>query len=96
VPYLLPISSPDAPPFGPGLSPGRGPLGWLRDAIARPLVIGAVERAILPRLNAVRATIDPRLPAIRTADDLYTRAPLVLSLTAEPFEYHRRSWPANV
>jgi MGT family glycosyltransferase len=96
VPYLLPISSPDAPPFGPGLPPGRGPLGWLRDAIARPLVIGAVERAILPSLNAVRTTIDPRLPAIRTADDLYTRAPLVLSLTAEPFEYHRRSWPANV
>jgi UDP:flavonoid glycosyltransferase YjiC (YdhE family) len=95
-PYLLPISSLDAPPYGPGLAPGRGPLGWFRDAALRPLVIGAVERAILPGLNAVRATIDPRLPAIRSADGLYTRSPLLLYLTAEPFEYHRRSWPANV
>jgi MGT family glycosyltransferase len=95
-PYLVPISSPDAPPYGPGLAPARGPLGRLRDAVARPLVIGAVERAILPRLNAARATIDPRLPIVRTADDLYTRPPILLYLTAEPFEYHRRSWPANV
>jgi MGT family glycosyltransferase len=95
-PFPLPISSPDAPPFGPGLSPARGPLGRLRDAIVRPLVVGAVERAILPKLNAVRTAIDPRLPAIRNADDLYSRPPLLLYLTAEPFEYHRRSWPTNV
>lgn len=95
-PYPLPISSPDAPPFGPGLAPASGPFGRLRDAIVRPLVIGAVERAILPKLNAVRATIDRRLPAVRTADELYSRPPLVLYLTAEPFEYHRRSWPPNV
>lgn len=95
-PFPLPISSPDAPPFGPGLAPARGPLGRLRDALVRPLVIGAVERAILPKLNAVRATIDPGLPVIRTADDLYARPPLLLYLTAEPFEYHRRSWPENV
>jgi MGT family glycosyltransferase len=95
-PYPLPISSPDAPPFGPGLAPARGLLGRLRDAVVRPLVIGAIERAILPKLNAVRATIDPRLSAVRTADDLYSRPPLLLYLTAEPFEYRRRSWPANV
>ena len=95
-PYPLPISSPDAPPFGPGLAPAGGPFGRLRDAVVRPLVIGAVERAILPKLNAVRATIDPRLSPIRTADDLYSRPPLLLYLTAEPFEYHRRSWPTNV
>jgi len=95
-PYPLPISSPDAPPFGPGLAPASGPFGRLRDAVVRPLVIGAVERAILPKLNAVRATLDPRLSPIRTADDLYARPPLLLYLTAEPFEYHRRSWPRNV
>jgi len=95
-PFPLPISSPDAPPFGPGLAPARGPFGRLRDALVRPLVIGAVERAILPRLNAVRATIEPRLSPVRTADDLYSRPPLLLYLTAEPFEYHRRAWPANV
>ena len=95
-PYPLPISSRDAPPFGPGLAPARGPLGRLRDAIVRPLVIGAIERAILPKLNAVRAAIDPRLSPVRTADDLYSRPPLLLYLTAEPFEYNRRSWPGNV
>ena len=95
-PYPLPISSPDAPPFGPGLAPARGPLGRLRDAAVRPLVIGAVERTILPRLNAVRLTIDPALSPVRSADDLYARPPLLLYLTAEPFEYHRRSWPLNV
>ncbi len=95
-PFPLPISSPDAPPFGPGLAPARGPIGRLRDALVRPLVIGAVERTILPRLNAVRSVIDQRLPAIRSADDLYSRPPLLLYLTAEPFEYHRRSWPGNI
>lgn len=95
-PFPLPISSPDVPPFGPGLAPARGPLGRLRDAVVRPLVIGAVERAILPRLNAVRATIDAGLPPIRTADDLYARPTILISLTAEPFEYRRRSWPSNV
>lgn len=95
-PYTLPISSPDVPPFGPGFAPARNILGRLRDVIARPLIIGAVERTILPKLNAVRAAVDPRLPRIGSADDLYAGASIVLSLTAEPFEYHRRSWPANV
>src|SRR3954454_10873249 len=62
-PYPLPISSPGVPPFGPGLAPAHGPLGRLRDAVVRPLVIGAVERTILPRLNEVRAAVDSRLPA---------------------------------
>ncbi|MEO7399064.1 MAG: glycosyltransferase, partial [Ilumatobacteraceae bacterium] len=39
-PYPLPVSSLDAPPFGPGFPPARGPLGRLRDRIARPLFIG--------------------------------------------------------
>ena len=72
------------------------PSGGCAMPSSRPLVIGAVERAIFPKLNAVRATIDSRLPAIRSADDLYARPPLLLSLTAEPFEYHRRSWPGTV
>ena len=95
-PYPLPISSPDVPPFGPGLAPRPGLAGRVRDALVRPLVIGAVERTILPKLNAVRASVDPGLPRIHSADDLYSGASLVLSLTAEPFEYHRRAWPPNV
>jgi UDP:flavonoid glycosyltransferase YjiC (YdhE family) len=37
-PYPLPLPSKDAPPFGPGLAPARGPLGRLRDGILRPIV----------------------------------------------------------
>jgi MGT family glycosyltransferase len=95
-PYPLPVSSPDVPPFGPGLAPARGRLGRLRDRLVRPLVLGAVERTILPKLNAVRRSIDPGLDPIRNGDDLYGRPPILLYLTAEPFEYHRRSWPRNV
>src|SRR3982075_133836 len=47
-PYPLPLSSPDAPPFGPGLRPARGPLGRMRDRMMRPLVSGVFERAMLP------------------------------------------------
>src|SRR4051794_29167545 len=95
-PYPLPISAPGVPPFGPGLAPAHGLLGRLRDAVVRPLVIGAVERTILPRLNEVRRVVDSRLPVIHSADEMYSRPPLLLYLTAEPFEYHRPSWPANV
>lgn len=95
-PYLLPIASPDAPPYGLGLTPARGPLGRIRDAVVRPLVIGMVERTMLPRYNAVRRAISPALTPIRSATDMYGRAPRLLYLTAEPFEYHRRAWPTNV
>jgi len=49
---------------------------------------------MLPRLNEVRAGMS--LPALPHADDLFLRPPLVVYLTAEPFEYHRRSWPENL
>ena len=35
-PYPLPLSSRDAPPFGPGFPPARGPLGRLRDVAVGP------------------------------------------------------------
>ncbi len=40
-PYPLPLPSRDAPPFGPGLRPARGPLGRLRDAALGRLFMGA-------------------------------------------------------
>lgn len=93
-PYPLPLSSRDAPPFGPGLAPARGIAGRLRDAIARPLVMGTLERTMTPRANAVRAGLG--LPPLRSLDGLFRLPPLLLSLTAEPFEYPRRDWPSNV
>lgn len=93
-PYTPAISSRDAPPFGLGLPPARGPLGRLRDHLLLPLVIGTAERVALPPLNALRAGV--RLPPVHDADDMFTRAPLVVVTTAEPFEYPRHDWPAQV
>jgi MGT family glycosyltransferase len=93
-PYPLAIGSRDAPPFGPGFPPARGPLGRLRDRVARPIVVGTLERAMVPKTNAVRARLG--LAPIASVDELFRRPPLLLYLTAEPFEYPRRDWPDNV
>jgi UDP:flavonoid glycosyltransferase YjiC (YdhE family) len=92
-PYPLPLPSRDAPPFGPGLPPPRGPLGRLRDRALRPLVFGTVERIVVTGLNDVRAGLG--LGPV-DATTMFTRPPVLLYMTAEPFEYPRRDWPANV
>jgi MGT family glycosyltransferase len=92
-PYPLPLPSRDAPPFGPGLPPARGPLGRLRDRALRPLVFGTVERIIVSQLNGVRAELG--LGPV-DATTMFTRPPLMLYMTAEPFEYPRSDWPGNV
>jgi len=93
-PYPLPLSSPDAPPFGPGLPPARGPLGRLRDRLLRPIVIGTIEKSMVPALNQVRAQVE--VPPLSGADNIFRRPPLLIYMTAEPFEYPRRDWPDNV
>jgi MGT family glycosyltransferase len=93
-PYLLPLPSSDAPPFGPGLRPMGGPLGAARDAIVGRIVRGGFDRAALPPVNSLRA--EHGLPAAAHFDELLARPPLLLSLTAEGFEYPRGDWPANV
>jgi MGT family glycosyltransferase len=93
-PYPLPVSSQDAPPFGPGLPPARGAPGRLRDRALRPLLMGSLERVLIPPVNELRKRVG--VPSLTGADDFFTRAPLVLYLSAEPFEYPRSDWPENV
>jgi MGT family glycosyltransferase len=93
-PYPLPLSSPDAPPFGLGLTPAQGPLGRVRDRLVRPFLLGTLERANVPKINAVRARVG--LGPIERFDDFLRLPPLLLYLTAEPFEYPRSDWPGNV
>ncbi len=93
-PYLLPLRSRDAPPFGLGLRPLGGPLGKLRDAIVARAVDSVFQRAAISSLNPLRERHG--LPAIEDFDDLLRRAPLLLSLTAEGFEYSRSDWPSSV
>lgn len=92
--YPIPLRSVDAPPFGPGLAPPAGPLGRLRDRVARPVVLGTVERIMGPALNDVRGRLG--LSPLAAVDEVFRRPPMVLSLTAEPFEYPRRDWPDSI
>jgi MGT family glycosyltransferase len=93
-PYPLALPSDDAPPFGPGFAPPRGPLGRARDRLVRPLVLGTVERQVRPPLNGIRGRVG--LAPIATMQEWFGHLPLLLYMTAEPFEYPRRDWPENV
>jgi MGT family glycosyltransferase len=92
-PYFLPIPSRDAPPFGLGLPPARGPLGRLRDRLLSPVLYGIYNR-LAPDLDAVRAELGA--PPARRIEREMLRAPLMLYMTAEPFEYPRSDWPPSV
>ena len=91
--FPTPLPSDDVPPFGPGLKPTHGPIGRIRNRVLRPVVLGALQRTILPPLNSTRllAGASP----IRDAHDLYTRPPLTLYQTSTAFEYPRRAWPSS-
>ncbi|MCZ8514409.1 glycosyltransferase [Paenibacillus filicis] len=93
-PYPLALTSRDVPPFGPGLSPARGFLGRMRDRALKPLFVGTFEHIMLPPLNEVRDSFG--LDPLSSADDMFGRPPLILYLTAEPFEYPRSDWPSNI
>ena len=93
-PFPLPLPSRDAPPFGPGLPPARGPLGRFRDRLVRPIALGAVDREVRPRLNEIRS--DLGLPALGHTTEAFTKPPALLYMTAEGFEYPRSDWPRNV
>ena len=93
-PYPLPVPSRDAPPFGLGLRPAHGPVGRVRDAVLRPLTLGAIARTARPAINGVRERAGLR--PLTDVVDAFTAPPLLLYTTAEPFEYPRSDWPANV
>lgn len=93
-PYPLPLRSRDVPPFGPGLKPAAGPLGRLRDRAIAPLIFGALGKAMKPALHDVR--VANGLEPLSDPDGLFRQPPLLLAMTAEPFEYPRSDWPSNV
>lgn len=93
-PYPLALRSTEAPPFGPGFAPAHGPLGQTRDRFVGTLVLGAVERQMRPALNRIRSQVG--LEPVATLQDWFARPPLLLYMTAEPFEYPRRDWPENI
>jgi MGT family glycosyltransferase len=92
-PYFLPTPSRDAPPFGLGLPPARGALGRLRDRLLSPVLFGIYNRQA-PELDAVRT--DLGAPPVRRIERAMLRAPLMLYMTSEPYEYPRSDWPPSV
>ena len=92
-PYFLPIPSRAAPPFGLGLPPSRGVPGRLRDRLLSSVLLWIYNRQA-PELDAVRAELGA--PPVGKIERAMLRAPLLLYMTAEPFEYPRRDWPPIV
>jgi UDP:flavonoid glycosyltransferase YjiC (YdhE family) len=89
--YLRP--TPGLPPLGTGWSPGTGPLGRARDAVAVRVVGGLASAAARP-LNRVRA--DHGLPPIDGLFALLDRCTRVLVLTSPTFDFPAARLPANV
>jgi MGT family glycosyltransferase len=93
LPYALPVASPDTPAFGPGFAPPRHALDRLRDRIVWAIV-GAATRRPVARLSALRAEVGAA--PVGGYGELFGRPDVLLYRTAEPFEYARTRWPANV
>ncbi|HEY3970784.1 MAG TPA: nucleotide disphospho-sugar-binding domain-containing protein [Solirubrobacteraceae bacterium] len=93
-PYLLPLPSKDAPAYGPGFRPLRGPLGSVRDALVNRVSERISFQSAMPQINTLRSAHG--LPALTRFEELLARPPLLFSLTAEGFEYPRGDWPKNV
>jgi MGT family glycosyltransferase len=93
-PFPLPLPSRDAPPFGPGFKPAAGLGGRLRDRLLGPILLRTYESAAVPALNDTRRAAGVR--RLAGAHEVFTVAPLLLYMTAEPFEYPRSDWPASV
>lgn len=93
-PFPLPVPTRSGPPVGPGLPPARGRLGHLRERAATRVVEDGLNRIAGASIDNVRRELG--LPRLRRAIDMYTRAPLYLYMSAEPFEYPRPDWPESV
>jgi MGT family glycosyltransferase len=92
-PFPPVFASRDAPPYGPGLPPARGPLGR-----ARNRVVSAALRPLadhyLPPVNGLRAGLG--LEPLRHLEEVFLRSRRFILFTAEPFEYPRSDWPESV
>lgn len=93
-PFTPYLSSRAAPPFGPGFRPMTGLAGRVRDAQVRPMVHHLFDRRILKSVNPIRAAL--KVSPAGSVDELMRRAPLLLAVGGEPFEYPHPDWDDSV
>jgi MGT family glycosyltransferase len=93
-PFTPFLRSAGMPPVGPGMRPRSDLIGAVRDLGAWAVVWQVMDRRVLPRLNAVRAAVGA--PAVRSVDEFVRRAPLMLVVGGEPFEYPHPDWGDSV
>lgn len=93
-PFTPFLRSRGVPPVGPGMRPMSGPVGFVRDRILRSVVWQVMDRPMLPRINAVRSRVDA--PPVGSVDGFLRRAPLMLVVGGEPFEYPHPDWGSRV
>ena len=94
IPSLVPLPGKGIPPYGLGMAPMGGPIGAVRDKVLWKVIERQYGKAMLPRLNALRASAG--LPALRSPIDHVVAPHRVLILTGEPLEYPRTDLPAHV
>lgn len=94
MPSVLPIPGAGVPPYGLGLAPLRGPLGWVRDAVLWRVVERMFSRAMLPGLNGLRA--EAGLAPLRSVLELWRTPEAVIAVTGAPLEYPRTDLPDHV
>jgi len=93
-PFTPFLQSPGTPPFGPGLAPWPGLAGRFRDAGVRAVVRRVMDGPMLPRVNAIRASVGA--PEVRSVDEFFRRPPLTLVASGKPFEYPQTHWGDTV
>jgi UDP:flavonoid glycosyltransferase YjiC (YdhE family) len=93
-PPPLPLASQAGPPMGLGLRPARGALGRIRDRAVLVVTRAGFDRILLGELNHVRGGLG--LAPLGHAEELFLEPPLLLYMTAEPFEFPRPDWPARI
>ena len=89
-PFTPYLRSRATPPFGPGLRPLPGLIGEIRNGVMRPIVRYLFDRPVLPPINTIRAGLG--VPRVNSVDGLMRRAPLLLAVGGEPFEYPHPDW----
>jgi UDP:flavonoid glycosyltransferase YjiC (YdhE family) len=91
----LTIASRDTAPYGMGLTPRRGPLGWLRNA----LLSAVAARTVFPRAERLASEVNRELhgrPLPFPVLDWPRHAEAIAQFTVPEFEYPRSDAPTTL